>query len=131
MSNTTAKKNVSPADVVEKAVDDKLVVPAQAEGEKKVMEPSDVQKGDEEQDGPQSEPKLTVIEGGKRTFKNKLSAAKEKVAQRKKALLVTVGVVGTITLIAVKYAKSKAEEILDEDVQPELTEEDLAPVPEA
>lgn len=120
MSNTA--KKVTPADVVAKAEEEKLVVPAQ-----KVVEITD--EGVtvvEEQDDPkcdQSEPKLTLIEGGKRTLKNKLGGVIAKAGQHKKALLGTIAVVGTVTLVAVKYAKNKAEEVLDESAAEEIDSE--------
>lgn len=121
-ANTT-KKTVTPADVVAKAAEENLVsVPAQAEGEKKVVEPTDVQKADDSGDD-QSEPKLTLIEGGKRTLKNKLSGVVSKAAQHKKALLVTVGLVGAVTYAVVKNAKKAAAEVLDENTT-ELTEDE-------
>lgn len=117
MSNTA--KKITPADVVAKAEEEKLVVPAQ----KNVEITDEGVTVVEEQDGDQSEPKLTLIEGGKRTLKNKLGGVITKAGQHKKALLGTIAVVGTITLVAVKYAKNKAEEILDENATEEIDSE--------
>lgn len=118
MSNNTAAKKttVTPSDVVAQATEEKLVVPAQAEGEKKVVEPIDVQKGNDTDDQADEVVSLTLLEGGKKTLKGKLSSVADKVRENKKAVLGTVAVVGVITLAVVKYAKKAAVEVLDENL---------------
>lgn len=118
--STTPKKTVTPADVVAKAAEEKLVVPAQLTPEEQAAEA--VEEVFEEADK-QAEPKLTVIEGEKgekKPLKVRLAEATEKVKKHKKALAITAAAVGVVSLTVAKYFKNQALAALDEVVAEEV-----------
>lgn len=106
MSNAK-NASVTPADVVAKATEEKLVVPAQAEGEKTDATPEST----EEQNTGEAE-KLTVVDGGKKSLKERLAAVTEKLKENKKAVLAVGAAASVAALAFAKYAKKKAEEAL-------------------
>lgn len=112
--NTT---KTAPADVAAKAVEEKLVVPAQAEGE---------QDGPKEPlSGEKDAPELSVIEGGKKTLKERFAQVAEKVKANKKNVAIAVGAAASVaTLAFVQYAKKKAEAALFEAANEETVTED-------
>lgn len=96
-------KNVTPADVAAKAAEEKLVtVPAQAEGEKS-----------------EETPDLTVLEGGKKSLKERLASVGEKLKANKNALVALGAVAAVATVAVVKYVKQRAEETVLELVEDE------------
>lgn len=109
--------NVTPADVAAKAAEEKLVVPAQAEGEQ-----DGPQVTDEKSDQTEA-PELTVVVGGKKSLKERLAEVTQKAKDNRKILVGVGATVGAATLLFVKYAKRKAEEALVEIVD-EATDED-------
>lgn len=115
---------VTVSDVAAQAVEEKLVVPAQAEGEKTVT-------GDFQDD----KPEVTVAEDGKKSLKERLIDAATKLKENKKALIAVGAAAGVAALAFAKYAKTKAEQALveaadeetvTEDGQPEITPDDSA-----
>jgi coenzyme F420-reducing hydrogenase gamma subunit len=105
MSNAK-NTNVTPADVVAKATEEKLIttVPAQAEE-------VDVDARTCESQVDES-PELTVIEGGKKSLKERLAVVTEKLKENKKVLITVGAAAGVAALAFAKYAKKKAEEAL-------------------
>lgn len=106
--SSAKNSNVTPQDVAAKAAEEKLVVPAQAEEPKT----GDAQ-ADPKSDGT---PELEVIEGGKKSLKERLAELKaKKLHTNKKIVLSVAATIGVATLAFIKYAKRKAEESLVED----------------
>lgn len=91
-------------------------VPPQSEGEKS--------SGDAKSD---ESPDLTVIDGGKKSIKERATELSAKIKANKKALTATIAVVGAATVIVIKYATKKAQltlvETVNEDDQQENVEE--------
>ncbi|QPX71435.1 hypothetical protein SscP1EGY_37 [Streptomyces phage SscP1EGY] len=107
MANNS-KTNVTAADVAAKAAEEKLVVPAQGE---KVTEETVV----EEKIEVTEEPELTVIEGGKKTLKERAKALAEKVKANQKTV-VAVGIAAAAATVAV------AKVVAKRSVEKELTQ---------
>lgn len=105
MANNS-KTNVTPADVAAQAAEEKLVVPAQGE---KVTEETVV----EEKVEVAEEPALTVIEGGKKSLKERMTALAEKVEKNKKAFI-AVGIAAAAATVAV--AKVVAKRSLEKEL---------------
>ncbi len=101
MANTQ-KSSVTPADVAAKAAEEKLVVPQQ--GEKVTEEKVEVTT---------EEPALTVIEGGKKSLKERAKALAEKVEKNKKAVI-AVGIAAAAAGVAV--AKIIAKRSLEKEL---------------
>ena len=109
MANTS-KTSVTPADVAAKAAEEKLIVPNQAEGiEKSKDEQTTV--ADETSQG--SDPELTVIQGGKKTLKERLTAVAKKVEENKKAVI-ALGIAAAATTVAI--AKVVAKRSLEKEL---------------
>lgn len=121
MTNTmanNAKNNVTAADVVAQAAEEKLVektVPAQSEKTESVTEEVTVTTTETES------PELTVLEGGKKTFKERLTALAKKVEENKK-LVVAVGVAAAAATVAI--AKIAAKKSLEKEAAKEELEYD-------
>jgi NAD-dependent SIR2 family protein deacetylase len=102
---STAKNNAAESTSnVDKLLDEagvKKTVPAQTKDEKAT--PLEGQK-----------PELTVIEGEKKTLKERLASVSEKLKENKKAVIAVGAAVGVAALAFVKYAKKQAEEALVE-----------------
>lgn len=115
MSNAK-NSNVTPADVAAKAAEEKLVttVPAQAEGEQTVEEPKTGEQ----------EPKLTVVEGGKKSLKERLAEVAKTAKDNRKVLVGVGATIGAAALLFVKYAKRKAEEALVEAAESDEVADD-------
>lgn len=111
MANNS-KSTVTPADVAAKAAEEKLVVPAQGE---RVTEETVV----EEKVEVTVEPELTVIEGGKKTLKERLTVLAKKVEENKKTV-VAVGIAVAATTVAV--AKVVAKRSLEKELAKADTE---------
>lgn len=106
MSSKNSAKTTA-ADLVDQAVEEKLVVPAQAEGEAKIEETTEA-------------PELKVIEGGKKSLKERLSEATGHLKKNQKVLIAVGAAASIAALTFAKYAKKKAEEALElEQVEPE------------
>ena len=105
--------------VVAKAKEEKLVtVPAQ-DGP---QEPLTGEKVAEET----SEVKLEVIEGGKKSLKERLAFAKKKVQNHHKVVAAVTSAVITVGIIALAKQLKKQAEVVEEQlepVEPELTDE--------
>jgi coenzyme F420-reducing hydrogenase gamma subunit len=116
MSSKNSAKTTA-ADLVDQAVEEKLVVPAQAEGEAKVEETGNAAETTET-------PELKVIEGGKKSLKERLSEVTGHLKKNQKALIAVGAAASVAALAFAKYAKKKAEETLElEQVEPELIED--------
>lgn len=112
MSSKNSAKTTA-ADLVDQAVEEKLVVPAQAEGEAKVEETENAAETTEA-------PELKVIEGGKKSLKERLSEATGHLKKNQKVLIAVGAAASIAALTFAKYAKKKAEEALElEQVEPE------------
>jgi hypothetical protein len=102
--NTIMSKNtnaVTPADVAAMAEEKNATVPAQATPE--VTTDSET-------------PDLTVIDGGKKSLKERLSSLAVKVKANKNAFI-AVGAVAAVAAVAVvKFVKQQAEEVILESV---------------
>lgn len=119
MSKNAAAKTTA-ADLVEQAVEEKLVVPAQAEGEAKDVEETTAADTETNENGPE----LKVIEGGKKSLKERLAGVTEKLKKNQKALIAVGAAASVAALAFAKYAKKKAEEALvEEQVEPEPFED--------
>lgn len=111
MSNNS-KNTVTPADVAAKAVEDKLVtetVPAQP-------------KGDQETVVVEEQVELTIVEGEKKTFKERLAVVTEKLKENKKALIAVGATAGVAAIAFLQYAKNKAAEVIEENSTEESVE---------
>lgn len=106
MANNS-KTNVTPADVAAQAAEEKLVVPSQGE---KVTEETVVE---EKVEVTTEEPALTVIEGGKKSLKERAKALAEKVEKNKKAVI-AVGIAAAAATVAV--AKVVAKRSLEKEL---------------
>jgi len=106
MSNNKNVK-VTAESVAAQAAEEKLVVPAQSE--KKALETQSVEETPEA-------PELEVVEGGKKSFKERLVGVTEKLKENKK---VVAGVAVSVALAAVAFAKFAAKQAVEE------TEEDV------
>lgn len=121
MSNN-AKTNVTPADVAAKAAEEKLVeptVPAQAEGEKTKVDADTTET-----------PKLTVLEGSKKSLKERLAAVTEKVKENKKAF-VAIGIASaaaTVAIAKIAAKRSLEKETFSAEELSEMTDEEVAEV---
>lgn len=110
MSNNTNAKVVTAESVVAQAVEEKLVVPSQPEGEK----------ADTVEDVPTAEekPELEVIEGGKKTLKERVTLVTDKLKENKKVLMAVGAGAGTALVVGVisfaKFAAKKAAETVEE-----------------
>lgn len=111
MANNS-KSTVTPADVAAQAAEEKIVVPSQGE---KVTEETVV----EEKIEVTEEPELTVIEGGKKTLKERLTALAKKVEENKKTV-VAVGIAAAAATVAV--AKVVAKRSLEKELTKAETE---------
>jgi hypothetical protein len=124
MTAANAKKTtVTASDVVDQAVEEKLVVvPSQNEGEKTVGEPDEQDKVSDDDKSDEG------VE--KKSLKSRLLELTSKVKENKKALGATVAVVGIVTYSVVKYVKKAAQDVLDEEI---ITDDsgDLETVPTA
>lgn len=98
---------VTPADVAAQAAEEKLIVPAQGE---KVTEETVVE---EQVEVTTEEPALTVIEGGKKSLKERAKALAEKVEKNKKAFI-AVGIAAAAATVAV--AKVVAKRSLEKEL---------------
>lgn len=108
MANNS-KSNVTAADVAAQAAEENLVVPTQAEGEKTAKQQEPVVEA--AKDG--EEPTLTVIEGGKKSLKERLTAVAKKVEENKKAF-VAVGIAAAAASVAI--AKVVAKRSLEKEL---------------
>lgn len=119
MSNAK-NSNVTPADVAAKAAEEKLVttVPAQAEGEQDGPQVTD-KKSDQTE-----APELTVVEGGKKSLKERLAEVAKTAKDNRKVLVGVGATIGAATLLFVKYAKRKAEEALVEAAESDEVADD-------
>ena len=112
MANNSKASNVTPETVAAQAAEENLVektVPVQGEGKKtgeKVHVITDV----EEQGG---EPELTVIEGGKKSLKDRVTAVAEKVKANQKTFI-AVGIAAAAATVAV--AKVVAKRSLEKEL---------------
>jgi hypothetical protein len=108
-SNAAVDKLIAEANLIENA---KKTVPAQ--GEK-----------NNTSDGSQK-PELTVIEGEKKSFKERLTSVTEKLKENKKTVMAVGAAVGIVALTFAKYAKKQAEEalveVIDEPAGDDTTE---------
>jgi hypothetical protein len=108
MANNS-KTNATPADVAAKAAEEKLVVPSQNEGEKT--------KGDvvveETIEVTAESPELTVIDGGKKTLKDRLKSLTEKVEANKKPVI-ALGI--AVAAATVAFAKVAAKRSLEKEL---------------
>lgn len=127
-NTTMSAKNtekVTAESVVAKAAEEKLVTSVPAQSEKSVVE------GKVVESSPETEtPELTVIEGDKKPLKDRVVETARKLAKDKNVILGAAAIVGTATLVFVKYAKKKAEEalvvVVDEEVLTEDEKKDIA-----
>jgi len=125
MSNNTPKKTVTASDVVEQAVEENLVVPAQKKVE---ISEEGVTVVEETAEG---SPELTVIEGekgAKKSFKERVEAVRSLANKHKKALVV-LGIAGATASVALyRNFKSQADEIVEEvtEEQTETSDEPAA-----
>jgi len=117
MANNS-KTNVTPADVAAQAAEEKLVVPAQGE---KVAEETVVE---EKVEVTTEEPELTVIEGGKKSLKDRVTALAKKVEKNKKAFI-AVGIAAAAATVAVAkvVAKRSVEKELAQAETPDEVEQ--------
>lgn len=106
--------NVTPADVAAKAAEEKLVVPAQAEGEK--VEPQEVVEKNTDGNTDETPEKKSV--------KDRLAGLTEKLKQNKKTLIGVAAVAGAATFTLVKYVKSQATEVVELDGDSDETNPD-------
>jgi len=109
MANNS-KTNATPADVAAKAAEEKLVVPAQ--GEKTTQETVVEEKVETTE-----EPTLTVIDGGKKSLKDRLTALAKKVEENKKTVIAVGLAVAAATVAVAKVAAKRSLE--NEDAQAE------------
>jgi cob(I)alamin adenosyltransferase len=109
MANNS-KNNVTAADVVAEASKDRLIAEAvPAQGEKKTVT-EEVKVTVEETT---EDPKLTIIEGGKKSLKERAKALAEKVEKNKKAFI-AVGIAAAAATVAV--AKVVAKRSLEKEL---------------
>lgn len=110
----TNNSKITPADVAAKAVEENLVttVPSQNDGEKKVAT--------------EETPELTVVEGEKKTFKERVAELREKLKENKKAVIAVGAAAGIAGIAFVKYAKKRAEEQLEMVVSEEDADDETA-----
>ncbi|QAY17167.1 hypothetical protein SEA_MADAMATO_49 [Streptomyces phage Madamato] len=111
MSNTAKNNKTTAESVVAQAAEEKLVtptVPAQSENasEPKVVTGEVVEETTET-------PELEVVEGGKKSLKERLESVTEKLKENKK---VVAGVVVTVGLAAVAFAKFAAKQAVEAPV---------------
>jgi len=125
MSNA---KKVTPADVAAQAADEKLVVPAQGAESSVEITPEGVGPVDEQNNADKDASEtLTLLEGGKKSLKERFTKVSAKAKEHKKALIGTVAVVGAAAFVAVKALKKQVlEETTIEQVEPELIVEEQA-----
>lgn len=121
MKNT---ETVTAESLVAQAAEEKLVtptVPAQDKGEETTVSV------DESIQGEDSTPDLQVIEGGKKSFKERAAAFRDKLKNDKKAQAVAIGVltVGLATVAYVKFVAQKATEVIEIVEDDELDEDDI------
>lgn len=121
MKNT---ETVTAESLVAQAAEEKLVtptVPAQDKGEETTVSV------DESIQGEDSTPDLQVIEGGKKSFKERAAAFRDKLKNDKKAQAVAIGVltVGLATVAYVKFVAQKATEVIEIAEDDELDEDDI------
>lgn len=99
MAKNDNTKNITADDVVAEAAEKNLItdptIPAQGKAD--------------------DQPELTVIEGeGKKSLKDRMKLAGQRAKDNKKALLITVGVVGAAAFVGFKLlAKAAIEEIVE------------------
>ena len=126
MSNNTPKKTTA-ADVVEQAVEEKLVVPAQQKVDARTPEEVAADAIDEifEEPNTGEGPELKVIEGekgNKKSLKERVEAARALAGKHKKALVV-LGIAGATTAVALyRNFKSQTDAEQVEEVTEEQTE---------
>ena len=126
MSNNAPKKTVTTSDVVEQAVEENLVVPAQKKVE---ISEEGVTVVEEPKTG--EGPELTVIEGekgAKKSLKERVEAVRALATKHKKALVV-LGIAGATASVALyRNFKAQAAEIVEEvaEEQTETTDEPAA-----
>lgn len=106
MANNS-KTNVTPADVAAQAAEEKLVektVPTQPQGEKTevTVEAKAVSPEAEKDD----KPELTVLDGGKKSLKERVKALAEKVEKNKKTVI-AVGIAAAAATVAVAKVVAK------------------------
>lgn len=107
------KANVTPETVAAQAAEEKLVVPSQPEGEEKTAKGAQATEAQEPQEEKGGEPELTVIEGGKKSLKERLTAVAKKVEENKKAFI-AVGIAAAAATVAV--AKVVAKRSLEKEL---------------
>jgi hypothetical protein len=126
------KKTVTPADVAAKAAEEKLVVPAQGDQSAVEITAEGVTAVDEQANTDKDAPEtLTLLEGGKKSLKERATKLVAKAKERKKALIGTVAVVGVaayagVKILAKKAAEEAQEETTVDQVEPELIEEQVS-----
>lgn len=105
----STEKTVTPKDVAEMAAEEKLVTPTV---------PQQSEAPTEEQADEQ--PELTLDEGGKKSFKDRLKDLTEQLEKNKKAIAVLGSVAAVVAVALVKAAKKKTVEVVvmsEEDEQ--------------
>lgn len=123
MKNT---ETVTAESLVAQAAEEKLVtptVPAQDKGEETTVSVDESIQGEDTD----STPDLQVIEGGKKSFKERAAAFRDKLKNDKKAQAVAIGVltVGLATVAYVKFVAQKATEVIEIVEDDELDEDDI------
>jgi hypothetical protein len=117
-----SEKNITADDVVAEAKNQGLIndatIPAQGN-----------ESGHNEDSNEQ--PELTVIEGGKKTLKDRLKSTIKTVKDNKKPILITLGVIGAVTFTAVKFAAKTVVEEIVENADENSAEDGEAPASES
>lgn len=104
MSNNKNNTKVTAESVAAQAAEEKLVVPTQQAEEVKIVT-------DEVVEETIKDPELEVIEGGKKSLKERLTSVTEKLKENKK---VVAGVAVSVALAAVAFAKFAAKQAVEE-----------------
>jgi hypothetical protein len=133
MSNPSKNiKDVHAAGAESNSHVDALIAEANLVGKASVpAQGSEVTDQSDEKTGEKETPDLAVVEGDKKSLKERLAAVTEQVKKNKKAVAATVAVVGVATLAVVKYVKKQAEQIVveeptDDENADETTDESAA-----
>ncbi|WPJ30658.1 hypothetical protein [Streptomyces phage Psst1] len=110
MSQNAKNTKVTAADVAALAAEEKLVTPTVPAQSEQVSE-AKVVAGEVVEDGPVTEgPELELVEGGKKTFKERVAYVTEKLKENKK---IVAGVTVSVALAAVAFAKFAAKQAVE------------------
>lgn len=114
---STEKKNVTPKDVAEMAAEEKLVTPT-------VPQQSETP-AEETVEVTEEKTEMTLEEGGKKSFKERLNALTKQLQKNQKAIAVLGSVAAVVAVAVVKAAKKKATEVVVLDEEPSDYEQEL------